>query len=63
MNGLRLRGGVPTEYFAARTGLEAASIDSQVYDLQRQGLMEPDSEKYSTTALGYQFLNTVLQSF
>ena len=63
MNGLRLKGGVPAEYFPARTGLHSASIDSQVSSLQRQGLMESGYARYSATPLGYQFLNTLLQSF
>ncbi|MDB2480158.1 radical SAM family heme chaperone HemW [Porticoccaceae bacterium] len=63
MNGLRLKGGVPAEYFPARTGLHSASIDSQVSSLQRQGLMESGYDRYSATPLGYQFLNTLLQSF
>lgn len=63
MNGLRLKNGVATEYFIPRTGLDMLSVATQVADLQRKGLMEPDSDRYKTTHLGYQFLNTVLQSF
>jgi oxygen-independent coproporphyrinogen-3 oxidase len=63
MNGLRLKDGVATEYFIPRTGLDKLSVATQVADLQRKGLMEPDSDRYKTTHLGYQFLNTVLQSF
>ena len=63
MNGLRLKNGVATEYFIPRTGLDMLSVATQVADLQRKGLMEPDSDRYNTTHLGYQFLNTVLQSF
>ncbi len=63
MNGLRLKNGVATEYFIPRTGLDKLSVATQVADLQRKGLMEPDSDRYKTTHLGYQFLNTVLQSF
>jgi oxygen-independent coproporphyrinogen-3 oxidase len=63
MNALRLKDGVPAGYFAARTGQDSASIATQINRLQRQGLMESGADRYSTTALGYQFLNTVLQSF
>ena len=63
MNGLRLKNGVATEYFIPRTGLDKLSVATQVAELQRKGLMEPDSDRYKTTHLGYQFLNTVLQSF
>ena len=63
MNGLRLKEGVPAEFFPARTGLDSASIAPQISSLQRQGLMEANADRYSTTPLGYQFLNTVLQHF
>ena len=63
MNGLRLKDGVAAEYLIPRTGLDKLSVATQVADLQRKGLMEPDSDRYKTTHLGYQFLNTVLQSF
>ena len=63
MNGLRLKDGVAAEYLIPRTGLDKLSVATQVADLQHKGLMEPDSYRYKTTHLGYQFLNTVLQSF
>ncbi len=63
MNALRLKEGVPAEYFSPRTGQDALSVAAQINELQRQGLMEISSERYSTTKLGYQFLNTVLQRF
>lgn len=63
MNGLRLKEGVPAEFFSARTGLDRANIKTQISNLQRQGLVESNPDRYSTTALGYQFLNTVLESF
>ena len=63
MNGLRLKEGVPAEYFPPRTGLALSSIKPQINDLQRKGLMEMDGGHYRTTKLGYQFLNSVLQQF
>ena len=63
MNGLRLKGGVPSTYFAQRTGISDATIKNAVLHLQSQGLMEQDSAHYRTTALGYQFLNTLLEHF
>ena len=63
MNGLRLVDGVPVEYFSPPTGLALFSIETQISDLQRKGLMEMDNSRYRTTKLGYQFLNTVLQQF
>ena len=63
MNGLRLNNGVPTHYLSARTGVDEKSIKQKVSKLQSQGLMESNALRYQTTSLGYQFLNTVLQSF
>jgi putative oxygen-independent coproporphyrinogen III oxidase len=63
MNGLRLVDGVPVEYFSPRTGLVLSSIETQISDLQRKGLIEIDNSRYRATKLGYQFLNTVLQQF
>ena len=63
MNGLRLKQGVPAEYLSPRTGLAPSSIEKQLRSLQSQGLLVMDSAHYRTTPLGYQFLNTVLQSF
>ena len=63
MNGLRLRHGIRADYFTPRTGLATARIAHQVAKLQSQGLLEVDDQRYKTTALGYQFLNSVLQGF
>ena len=63
MNGLRLKQGVPVDYLAQRTGLDPSSIQAQILDLQIQGLMVSRDDKYSTTDLGYRFLNKVLESF
>jgi oxygen-independent coproporphyrinogen-3 oxidase len=63
MNGLRLREGVPANYFTERTGLSGSSIEQQVQKLQSQGLLEMDSQQFRATALGYQFLNSLLQGF
>jgi oxygen-independent coproporphyrinogen-3 oxidase len=63
MNGLRLKAGIPVHYLSMRTGVDEKSIEQKVSKLQSQGLMEPSAVRYQTTSLGYQFLNTVLQSF
>ena len=63
MNGLRLREGVPANYFPERTGLAGSSIEQQVRKLQSQGLLEVDSQQFRATPLGYQFLNSLLQGF
>lgn len=63
MNGLRLREGVPSNYFTERTGLRRSLIGQRVCDLQSQGLLEVDSQYFRATPLGYQFLNSLLQAF
>ena len=63
MNALRLKAGVPVHYLSLRTGIEKEFIEQKVSKLQSQGLMESSALRYQTTSLGYQFLNTVLQSF
>ena len=63
MNGLRLREGVQTGYFSARTGLPSSAIEQQVKKLQSQGLLEVDDQQFRATHLGYQFLNSLLQGF
>ena len=63
MNGLRLKQGVSIDYFMARTGIDPKSIRKATSHLESMGLLEPNSDHYRTTPLGYQFLNTVLQSF
>jgi oxygen-independent coproporphyrinogen-3 oxidase len=63
MNGLRLKDGVPAAYFSSRTGLNDLTISEQIENLQRKGLMEIECGRYTTTKLGYQFLNTILQEF
>ncbi|MFT7386879.1 MAG: putative oxygen-independent coproporphyrinogen III oxidase [Candidatus Endobugula sp.] len=61
MNALRLTQGVPTAYFAARTGLPFESIIQKVAQLQHQKLLENLPSQLKTTALGQRFLNTVLE--
>jgi len=63
MNGLRLRDGIPMAYFPKRTGLPMTTVQTQVEELQRDGLMTIDEHRYRATELGYQFLNTLLQKF
>ena len=51
----RLRSGVPIEFFSKRTGLSTDSINRQIVDLQRKGLLEKESESCASD-LGYRFL-------
>ena len=63
MNALRLRSGVPIEFFSKRTGLSADSINGQIVDLQRKGLLKKEGANLCASDLGYRFLNSLLQHF
>jgi len=63
MNALRLKKGVPIEYFSQRTGLAFSVVETTVRRLQRQGLLIDNERDIATTTLGQQFLNTVLEAF
>lgn len=63
MNGLRLRAGIPRQFWIERCGLPAEVLDLAVNKLIRQGLLAADNNVYRTTDLGFRFLNTVLQEF
>ncbi len=63
MNGLRLRAGIPRQFWRERCGLPSAALDLAVAKLIKQGLMVADEHVYRTTDLGFRFLNTVLQEF
>ncbi|HMW47915.1 MAG TPA: radical SAM family heme chaperone HemW [Cellvibrionaceae bacterium] len=63
MNGLRLRAGIPRQFWIERCGLPDKVLTPMVDKLIKQGLLEADDDFYRTTALGYRFLNTVLQEF
>ncbi len=63
MNGLRLRAGIPRHFWPERCGLADDVLAPAVNKLIEQGLMAADESFYRTTALGYRFLNSVLQHF
>ena len=63
MNALRLVEGFSTLDFVARTGLPAASIEAPLQGLAGRGLVEPTDVGWRTTALGFRFLNDVLEAF
>ncbi len=63
MNGLRLRGGIPRHFWLERCSLADDVLAPAVNKLIEQGLMAEDESFYRTTALGYRFLNSVLQEF
>ncbi len=63
MNALRLRAGVPKEYFEERTGHPLSDIEDTWSNLLQQGLVYPLDTRIQTTDRGRQFLNDVLEAF
>jgi len=63
MNALRLRKGVPSSYYAKRTGLHIDSVLPTFKKLRQDGLWVSDSNKIGTSPFGYRFLNQVIQNF
>ena len=63
MNALRLRNGVALKLLSERTGKTPASISSTLESLEARGLMVNDKERLATTALGYRYLDSVVESF
>lgn len=63
LNALRLVGGVPAEYFPARTGLPRETITPQLAALRARGLLVNDAQRIACTANGLRFLNDVVNAF
>jgi putative oxygen-independent coproporphyrinogen III oxidase len=63
MNGLRLRQGLETHHFEARTGHSMTLLEPIVTDLVSQGLLERSATHLRCTAKGFNFLDTVLEHF
>lgn len=63
MNGLRLKHGVPKRFWRERTGLAWQHIEPTLLALQRQGLLDLDSDDIRCSEQGFLFLNQVLQQF
>jgi oxygen-independent coproporphyrinogen-3 oxidase len=61
MNALRLTGGVPCDFFEARTGLALADIQASLTRLRQQQLLADTPSQINTTPLGQRFLNVVLE--
>ena len=61
LNALRLVDGVPWERFETATGLPLETIAEPVEMLHSRGWLRTD--RLATTALGYRFLDTVIQAF
>lgn len=64
MNALRLDAGVPSSYFAPRTGLALSAIEPTLKQLVKKELLVADTETLlACTDLGKRYLNTLLQHF
>lgn len=63
LNALRLVDGVPSDDFAARTGLTADTIAPKLAAARARGWLMDDPKNLRTTALGQRFLNDVIASF
>ncbi|KKO71298.1 radical SAM family heme chaperone HemW [Kerstersia gyiorum] len=63
LNALRLRAGVPSASFSARTGLPLAAIHAQLRRAMNKGLLDADPAVLRATPLGWQFLNDLLEMF
>ena len=63
MNALRLTGGFATETFVERTGLPITTIQRQLDEAERRGLIERDYRYIAPTLTGRRFLNDLLQIF
>lgn len=63
LNALRLRDGVTMELFESRTGLPRSCIAAACAGAQQLGLLLPDDSRLCATALGWRFLNQLLEHF
>jgi len=63
MNALRLTAGFATETFVERTGLPVTTIQRQLEEAERRGLIERDYRHIAPTLTGQRFLNDLLQLF
>jgi oxygen-independent coproporphyrinogen-3 oxidase len=63
LNALRLVDGVPSHYFADRTGVEITQILPQMNVAIEKGLLENNLQQLQATPLGLQFLNDLQEIF
>lgn len=63
MNALRLKEGVSVHQFETATGVLVSAIDNELFPLQHQGLMVFDLETIAPTALGFRYVNYLVQAF
>lgn len=63
MNALRLRQGVPSAWFAERTGLDLAVVQHALAEAVQRGLLDAQPQFLRATPLGQRFLNDLLALF
>jgi coproporphyrinogen III oxidase-like Fe-S oxidoreductase len=63
LNALRLREGVPFDFYTERTGLDFDVIESIWTELREKGLVCDHLKRIKTTEKGWLFLNEVLEAF
>ena len=64
MNTLRLKSGVPLSHFAQKTGTTVEQLTAAAETAVSRGWLEaPDTGHFVTTPLGYQFLDSVIETF
>lgn len=63
LNALRLTGGFDLELFSQRTGLAASVIEAQLEGLHADGLLVTKCGKTLPSALGFRYLNDVMERF
>ena len=63
LNALRLTKGIPSEYFAERTGLSMSSISTKLKIAVDKGLLESNPAILAPTPLGLQYLNDLQEIF
>jgi oxygen-independent coproporphyrinogen-3 oxidase len=63
LNALRLIEGFPAPLFSQRTGLPLASIDKQMDNAEKAGLLQRDWQRIRPTERGQRFLNELLALF
>lgn len=63
MNALRLKDGVPSDYYEQRTGQPLSTLQPILSQLRQQGLLQPEPERLRCTTQGFNYLNNVLSAF
>ncbi|TXH67634.1 MAG: oxygen-independent coproporphyrinogen III oxidase-like protein [Thiothrix sp.] len=63
LNALRLKKGFNLDLLTQRTGLSIDSLQAALSHAERKGWLSIHDQQVTTTALGWQFLNTVIQLF